>query len=282
MKLTDKVAIVTGGSIGIGQAIVGAFAREGASLVIAARTTSDLEASKQELRGLNGRVEVFPTDVSREEDINRLVDFTMEKFGTIDILVNCAGIYGPIGPVTEIDTQEWMQAISINLCGTFLCTKAVLPVMIEKGKGKIVNMSGGGAASPFPRFSAYGVSKAGVVRFTETVAEEVSEYNIDINAIAPGGVNTRLLDQVLDSGRSAGEMFLSKAIKQKEDGGVPTEKVAELAVFLASSQSDGLSGKLISLLWDSWKDIPQHLPDVMSSDVYTLRRIIPSERGYTW
>ncbi len=282
MILKDKVAIITGGSGGIGKGIASGFAREGSHLVLSARNPLDLEVAKREVQGYGSRVEIFPADVSKEKGVKELVDFTLERFGTIDILVNCAGIYGPIGFVIDIDTDGWTEAININLCGTFICIKAVLPTMIKNRKGKIINLSGGGAASPLPRFSAYGISKAAVVRLTETLAKEVEGYNIDINAIAPGAVNTRLLDQVLKAGEAAGEEFLAKSIKQKQEGGVPPEKVAELAIFLASSESDGLSGRLISLLWDNWREVPKHLNEIMSSDVYTLRRIIPKERGYDW
>jgi 3-oxoacyl-[acyl-carrier protein] reductase len=283
MDLKDKVSIVTGGSRGIGKAIAIAFAKEGAHLVLNSRTASELEMSQQEIKNLSSvRVEIFLGDVTQPEEVKGLVNFTLKQFANIDILVNCAGIYGPIGLVTDVDSEHWLQAIHINLYGTFLCMKAVLPVMMKNKKGKIVNLSGGGAAFPLPRFSAYAASKAAVVRLTETLAQEFKEYHIDINAIAPGAVNTRLLDQALDAGEAAGKEFLAKAIKQKQEGGVPPEKVAELAVFLASDKSDGLSGRLISLLWDNWQEAPQHLNEIMASDVYTLRRITPKDRGYEW
>lgn len=282
MILKGKTTIITGGSRGIGKGVASAFAKEGAYLILSSRTVSELEAAKGELESYGTRIEIFPADVSHPKEAANLVDFALEKFGSIDILVNCAGIYGPIGFVTDIDTEKWIEAIHINLYGTFLCIKAVLPTMIKNKRGKIINLSGGGAVSPLPRFSAYSASKAAVVRLTETLAEEVKEYNIDINAIAPGAVNTRLLDEVLEAGEAAGKNFITRAIKQKQEGGVPPEKVAELAVFLASPQSDGLTGRLISLLWDNWREIPQHLDKIMSSDIYTLRRVIPKDRGYDW
>jgi len=281
--LKDKISIITGGSRGIGKAIAAAFAKEGSHLVLTSRTEAELRAGKREIESFSPtRVEVFRADVSQPEEVIDLVNFTLAKFTTIDVLVNCAGIQGPIGLVTDIDGEEWIQTININLCGTFLCIKAVLPTMMNNKRGKIINLSGGGAVSPRPRLSAYSASKAAVVRLTETLAEEVKGYNIDINAIAPGAVNTRLLDEVLAAGEAAGEKELAKAIKQKKDGGVPLEKVAELALFLASSQSDALSGKLISLLWDNWREMPKHLDKIMSSDIYTMRRIIPKDLGYNW
>lgn len=283
MLLEDKVSIITGGSMGIGKAIASAFAKEGSHLVLTSRTESELETAKREIENSSStKVEIFRADVSQPKEVTDLVDFTLTKFNTIYILVNCAGIYGPIGFVTDIDNEKWREAININLYGTFLCVRAVLPTMIKNNAGKIINLSGGGATSPLPRFSAYSTSKAAVVRLTETLAEEMREYNIDINAIAPGAVNTRLLDQALAAGEAAGKDFLARSIRQKQEGGVPPEEVAELAIFLASSKSDGLSGKLISLLWDNWKEIPQHLDKIMSSDIYTMRRIIPADRGCDW
>ena len=279
MRLKNKACIITGGGRGIGKAIALAFATEGADLVLASRTLSELEETEQEILNLTDRiVAVVPTDISQSEEVGRLVDFTLGKHATVDILVNCAGIYGPIGRITDSNSDEWHKAININLFGTFLCIQAVLPEMMKRNRGKIINLSGGGAVSPFPRFSAYSASKAAVVRLTETLAEEVKEYHIDINAIAPGGVNTKLLEQVLAAGEAAGKDFLQKALKQKEDGGTPPEKTAELAVFLASSDSDGLTGRLLSAVWDNWKDIPKNLSELMATDIYTMRRIVPEDR----
>jgi NAD(P)-dependent dehydrogenase (short-subunit alcohol dehydrogenase family) len=282
MLLKDKVSIITGGSRGIGKAIAARFIKEGSAIVLVARTKSDLEATRQELANSTSRVEIFQADVSKEDNVRGVIDFTLEKFSTVDVLVNCAGVLGPIGLITDIDNEDWLQTVKTNLYGTFLCIKAVLPIMMKKNSGKILNLSGGGSVSPRPRFSAYGTSKAGVVRLTETIAGEIKDFSIGINAIAPGAVNTRLLDQVLEAGDAAGPEEKAKAIKQKKEGGVSPGKVADLAVFLASSESDGLSGRLISMLWDSWRDIPQHLNEIMSSDIYATRRVIPRDRGYDW
>jgi NAD(P)-dependent dehydrogenase (short-subunit alcohol dehydrogenase family) len=283
MELEDKVSIITGGSGGIGKAIAKAFAREGSHLILNSRTASELEATKREIEGLSPvKVEIFPADISQAKQVKDLVDFTLERFATVDILVNCAGVLGPVGLSSEVDAGKWLEAIQINPFGTFLCIQAVLPIMMKNKKGKIINFSGGGAVSPRPRFSAYSTSKAAVVRLTETLAGEVSEHNIDINAIAPGAVNTKLLDEVLKAGKAAGKEELAKAIKQKQEGGTPPEKAAELAVFLASPKSDGLTGRLISVVWDNWQEIPKHLDEIMSSDIYTMRRITPKDKGQEW
>ena len=283
MLLEGKISIITGGSGGIGKAISKAFAKEGALLVLNSRTTLALDKAKDEVLNIcpSARVELFQADISKENGARALIDFGVSKFGMVDILVNCAGIMGPIGLSKDVDPEDWLEAIQINLYGTFLCIQAVLPIMMKKQKGKIINFSGGGAVLPRPRFSAYSASKAAVVRLTETLAKEISEYNIDINAIAPGAVNTKLLEAVLVAGEAAGDE-LAKAEKQKTDGGTPPEKAAELAVFLASSQSDGLSGRLISAVWDNWQGIPGHLQELIKSDVFTMRRILPEDRGFKW
>jgi NAD(P)-dependent dehydrogenase (short-subunit alcohol dehydrogenase family) len=221
-------------------------------------------------------VRAYPVkvDVSRRDDVECMVKFAVEKVNRIDILVNNAGILGPIGPLHVSDPNTWVETVHINLIGTFLCCRAVLPFLIEQGKGKIINLSGGGAASPRPFFSAYASSKAAVVRLTENLAEEVERFNIQVNAIAPGSVNTRLLDEVLAAGDLAGQREKQRAEKQKETGGISPEMAAALAVFLASDESDGLSGRLISAVWDDWAKLSRRIPEIMSGDLFTLRRIV--------
>ncbi|MEE8346169.1 MAG: SDR family oxidoreductase [Dehalococcoidia bacterium] len=278
MLLEDKVSIITGGSMGIGRAVAKAFLDEGSHCVLAARGEPALVKTVDELVTIGPQVRLFPTDVASEQSVQSLVDFTVEEFSAVDILVNCAGILGPIGPSTDVDSGEWWETLEINLRGTYLCNRLVAHEMIRQGRGgKIINLSGGGAASPRPRFSAYAVSKAAVVRFTETLAEETKQYGIDINVIAPGAVNTRLLDQVVEAGEAAGTAHLERTLRQKKEGGVPPERAAELAVFLASSLSDGLTGKFLSAVWDDWRSLPERITEVMSSDIYTLRRVTPEE-----
>jgi NAD(P)-dependent dehydrogenase (short-subunit alcohol dehydrogenase family) len=175
-----------------------------------------------------------------------------------------------------------VQAIEVNLLGSVLLCRAVLPHFRANRYGKIVQLSGGGATNPLPKISAYAASKAAVVRLAESLAEEVREDNIDINSIAPGALNTRLLDEVLDAGPEAvGEAFYARSLKQKQEGGAPMERAAELAVFLASAASDGITGKLLSALWDPWEQLPKHRQE-LQTDIYTLRRIVPKDRGLSW
>ncbi len=203
-----------------------------------------------------------------------MVNKTIKHFGKIDILVNNAGIYGPLGSLIDNDLNLWIETININLLGTVRCTKAVLPYMLKERKGKIINFSGGGTGSvATPTISAYSTSKAAVVRFTEIISEEVKDYNIQINSIAPGAVNTRLLDQVLKAGDKVDKKFLENAKKQKEAGGTPPEKVAQLVLYLASDDSDGITGKLISAVWDDYQNFKNSLDEIKSTSIYTLRRV---------
>jgi 3-oxoacyl-[acyl-carrier protein] reductase len=203
-----------------------------------------------------------------------MVRKTLEMFGRIDILVNNAGMLGPIGPLHENNIDEWIKTVHVNLIGTFLCCRAVLPVMIRQGRGKIINLSGGGAAYPKPNFSAYACSKAAVVRLTETLAEEVKDYNIQVNAIAPGAIKTRMVEQIVEAGEAAGEKALADARRVLEDGGAGFEPVTSLAVFLASDESDGLTGRLISAIWDDWRSLDKdEIKEIMRKGYYTLRRI---------
>ena len=277
MKLHGKVAIVTGGGRGIGEAIALAFAREGARLAIASRTRAELDQVASKIENLGGQVQVIPTDVSKRDDVARLIEATLTAYGQIDVLVNAAGVYGPIGPMWDVDVDKWIQAMKINLFGTFMCCHAVLPHMIERRQGKIVNFSGGGATSPLPRFTAYGVSKTAIVRLTETLAEEVREFNIQVNAVAPGAVDTHLQDDVLAAGERAGDLLERiRRLRETGEGGVPRELPAELVVFLASDDSDGLTGKLIAAPYDGWQSWDaDRISEVMSAPWFTLRRMDP-------
>src|SRR6516225_5919313 len=276
-RLETRVALIVGAGRGIGEAIALRFGAEGARLILAARSTRELETVAEKVKAAGGTAEYVAADVAVTGDVSRLVQKSVESFGRIDILVNAAGIYGPIGRVWEIDANEWMHTFSVNLFGCFLLCQAVLPHMIRTGGGKIINFSGGGATSPLSRFSAYGVSKAAVVRLTETLAEEVKEFNIQVNAIAPGAVDTKLQDSVLAAGEKAGDLLQRiRRLRETGEGGTPREVPAELAVFLASADSGNLTGRLISApndKWESWTG--QRIAQIMSQPWFTLRRMDP-------
>jgi len=285
--LRGKVAIVTGASQGFGLAVARQFVVEGASVAICARDAILLEEVCLELAKATTqgeqKVVSFAVDVSKKDEVEDFVQQVVQDLGRVDILVNNAGVYGPMGEIETIDWNEWVQAIEINLFGSILMSRAALPYLKGQRSGKIIQLSGGGATNPMPRLSAYAVSKAGIVRFVETLAEEVREFGIDVNAIAPGALNTRLLEEVLQAGpEKVGDGFYHKSLQQKESGGASLEIGVGLAVFLGSSASDGITGKLISALWDNWSDWPRHSDELNQSDIYTLRRITGRDRGMNW
>jgi len=286
MKLNNKRAIITGASCGFGFEVAKYFVSEGAKVMLCARDISSLTEAKRKLDNFcQGQAEVYiaKADVSSANEVKEFVKAAIDNLGTIDILVSNAGIYGPKGPIEEIEWDEWSYAIDINLKGTVLMCRAVVPYMKKQKSGKIVLLSGGGATKPMPNLSAYAASKAAVVRFGETLAGELNTCNIDVNSIAPGALNTRLLDEVLNAGPDkVGQKFYEGALKQKENGGASLELGAKLCVYLASNKSDGITGKLISAVWDPWETLEDHIKDLKKSDIYTLRRIIPSERNMDW
>jgi NAD(P)-dependent dehydrogenase (short-subunit alcohol dehydrogenase family) len=286
MKLTGTCAIISGASQGLGYEVAKQFISEGADVMLCARNAESLYQAQQELSKIAGnrsKVLAKPTDISKLGEVEALVKATLAETGRIDVLVANAGIYGTKGPIDEIDWDEWSNAIDINLKGTVIQCRAVLPYLKQQQAGKIIILSGGGATKPMPYLSAYAASKAAVVRFAETLAEEVKAFNIDVNTVAPGALNTRLLDELLEAGPDkVGKEFYEQSIKQQKQGGTPLSVGAALCTFLASSASKGITGKLISAVWDPWKNFPEFLEELNSTDIYTLRRIIPKDRGLTW
>jgi NAD(P)-dependent dehydrogenase (short-subunit alcohol dehydrogenase family) len=285
MKLKGLNALVTGGSQGLGRAIVEHYLREGANVALCARNDRELAAAREELcRTFPARkVLARRTDVSIEPEVNDLVAFALRELGSLQALVLNAGIYGPMGPTESVDLTKWRQAIDINLFGVLLPCRAVIPHFKSAGRGKIVVLSGGGATNPLPNISAYAASKAAVVRLVETLAEELKAHHVDVNAIAPGALATRLVDEVLAAGpEKVGAAFYEKNRQWKEKGATSLDLGASLAVYLASAESDGITGRLISAQWDPWQKLQEYREDLARSDIYCLRRIVPEDRGKTW
>ena len=284
MQLKSKKVVLTGGSHGLGKEIVKMFLNEGASVSMCARNMADLEKAYDDLaphRKEGQKLLIHQADVSKWHDVENFANYTVENLGGIDVLVNNAGVHGSKNAIDDpdFDMDGWMQAINVNLAGTLNMCRAAMPFLKNAGNGKIINLSGGGATSQMPGMSAYASSKAAIVRFTETIAIELKKQKIDVNAVAPGAMNTRLLDDVLDNAQGKiTDEYYQRALKQKETGGTPLNKAAELCVYLASAKSNGITGKLISAVWDDWKNLHNHL-EALDSDIYTLRRIVPEDRS---
>lgn len=284
MKLKNVNALITGGSQGLGKVIAEYFLREGANDVLCARGERELSATGAELTKKFPLQKVLTKtcDVSNEKQVGELVAFALRELGSLQALVLNAGIYGPMGPTESVSLDEWRRAMEINLYGVLLPCRAVVPHFKKASRGKIVVLSGGGATNPLPNISSYAASKAAVVRLGETLAEELKPFHVDVNAIAPGALATRLVDEVLAAGpEKVGAAFFEKNKQWKKKGATPLELGAKLAVYLASAESDGITGKLISAQWDPWERLHEFKTD-LNSDIYALRRIVPKDRGKTW
>jgi len=271
MRLRGKNVILTGASRGIGKIVAQKLDAEGACLALIARNKKKLEETLTLLS--NKRSFYYVCDISDEVAVRKIFSEISKKFNKkIDVLINNAGVQYPIGLFVDNELSVWKDNIKINLFGTINCIKSILPEMIGKKYGKIINLSGGGSTSPRPNFSAYGVSKTAIVRFTETLAEELKKMNIDVNAVAPGAINTSMIKEIIDSEKKAGKEYEEAVIRQKNGGNNPRH-VAELITFLSSSLSDGITGKLISAIWDPWRD--SEFQNLLKNDinVSTLRRI---------
>ena len=285
MNLKQHNALITGGSQGLGKTIAEHFLQAGANVVLCARNEKELFATQDELARKFPAQKVLAKacDVSDEKQVNELVAFALRHLISLQALVLNAGIYGPMGPTESVPLDEWRRAMDINLFGVLLPCRALIPHFKSIKRGKIIVLSGGGATNPLPNISAYAASKAAVVRLMETLAEELRSFNVDVNAIAPGALATRLVDEVLAAGpEKVGAAFFEKNKGWKEKGAVPLELGANLAVYLASPDSDGITGKLLSAQWDPWKDLQKHRDDLAKSDIYCLRRIVPEDRGKKW
>jgi NAD(P)-dependent dehydrogenase (short-subunit alcohol dehydrogenase family) len=271
--LVGRRALITGGGRGIGEAIANCFAAQGARLALAARSAEELESVAVSCRAAGVDCSTHVVDVAVRDQVQHLID----EAGPIDILVNCAGVYGPIGPLIENDMDEWEQALRVNLMGTVYACRAVVPGMVERGRGSIINLSGGGATAPLPNFSLYAVSKAAVARLTDTLAAELAGTRVRVNAIAPGAIDTRLQDDVLEAGPRAGMLFdRMRKMRDTGEGATKPDVPARLALFLASDASAGLTGKLISAPHDPWESWDATRIETLNrSPWYTIRRLDP-------
>lgn len=243
MKLKDKVAVITGSGRGLGRAIALLFAKEGANVVLAARNPDQIEHVAQELKALRKNVIAVRADVSDEAQVEGLIQKTLEAYGTIDILVNNAGSLGPIGPAHKISLPEWEEALRENLTSAFLCCRAVIPTMIEKRSGKIIHVAT--TQTPRPNMTPYMVAKAGMTSLAKQLSRELKEFNIQVNAIHPGVMDTRMQEEIRKAGVEAIGTDMFERLKEEGLLRSPDEP-ANLVLFLASQSGDGITGEFLS------------------------------------
>jgi 3-oxoacyl-[acyl-carrier protein] reductase len=273
----------------LGAHLAASFHAAGAPLYLTGRDQEALERLRATLLDSDSvnadaaAIHCGVADLASPAGVARLVSAAEEALGELTVLVNNAAIQGPIGPLWDNDPCEWEQTLRVNLFAPAALCAAALPQMRARRYGKILNLSGGGATGPRPNFSAYAASKAALVRLTEVIAQETADCGVDANCIAPGAMNTRMLAEVMRVGpERAGAKEHASALKAAQAGDAIPRTAAELAVFLASAAGDGISGRLISAVWDDWRDLQRHREELRASDIYTLRRIVPGDRGKEW
>lgn len=281
--MTNKFALITGGSRGLGTVLVRRFWLDGYSLGVVSRNEAEIRQVLIDLP-LRGNQTAIPLacDLGQPKEVAGLIERVTSLFPKLNVLLNNAAIQGPIGILEFNAFSDWQNTVQVNLLAPVALCQRLIPALAADNGGTIINLSGGGATGPRANFSAYATAKAGLVRFSETLAEELKPRGIRVNSIAPGAMKTAMLGEVLAKGNAAGNRELTAASKVFEDGGAPMDRVADLALFLASDAARGITGKLISAVWDDWEKWPQHLDELSTSDVYTLRRITGRDRRMAW
>lgn len=280
----ERYCLITGASRGLGKALAEHFWQQGWSLILLARGQPVLS---EVLRALGKRagqsLHMIIADLARPEEIERVGETAKSLVPRLDALINNAGIQGAVGPTWENDWNEWLDTLRIDLLAPVGLCRLIAPWMIVNGGGSILSLSGGGATGPRANFSAYATAKTGLVRFSETLAEELKPHNVRVNCIAPGVMSTAMQEEVIAKGESAaGKREYEIAARVLREGGASMRRVAELCHFLASDAARGITGKLISAVWDNWEHWPEHIDELRASDVYTLRRITGRDRGHSW
>jgi 3-oxoacyl-[acyl-carrier protein] reductase len=279
----NRFALITGGSKGLGAHLVRRFWLDGYSLMVVARNLVDIHSILDGLpRCSDQSATPLVCDLADAAKVATLLDSIKATIPHLDVLVNNAATQGPIGHLCKNDLSAWQRTMQVNLLAPVALCQGLIPWMKRPNGASIINLSGGGATGPRANFSAYATAKAGLVRFSETIAEELKGDDIRVNCIAPGAMNTAMLQEVLAKSDAAGSKEASLASEVFQQGGASMDRVAELALFLASDASKGVSGKLISAVWDNWEQWPQHLDELTQSDIYTLRRIAGRDRGFEW
>ena len=263
--LLDTVALVTGGTRGVGRAIAAALGRAGAAVAVAGRAEAELREVAEALDGPPGRSLAVVADVTDQKAVAAMVERVDAELGAVDLLVNCAGSCCAIGPSWTVDPDEWWEDVATNLRGSFLCARAVLPGMVARGRGRIVNVASYAGTRPFPYASGYASAKAGVLSFTEAIAAEAGEFGVKVFAITPGRVRTAMLEWMTESPQ--GRRWLAAQPAGQE---LPAELAGDLVLFLASGGADALSGRFIHVL-DGVEALATRAREIQRDDLYVMR-----------
>lgn len=257
-KLTGQVTIVTGGGRGIGRVIAQTLSRAGAKLAVTARSRDQLDETVHLIQQQGGQAISFALDVTDQLAVEQMVSETARQFGPVDLLVNNAGIAGDEDPIWEVSAADWWQVLEVNLRGPFLCARAVLPSMVARQRGRIINIASNAGVRPIAAYSGYSVSKAGLLRLTDCLAEMTRTHGVSVFAISPGLVRTAMTH----------DMPMWKDVPDSD--WVPVERAGELCAFLATGKADRLSGRYLHVL-DDITELVQRADEILANDLYALR-----------
>lgn len=277
-ELVTKLVWIVGAGRGIGRTIALKLAGLGARVVLSSRSETELaETAGQIQQELHQESICIPCDVADAKQVRAVAAKIEKDFGAVDGLVCAAAVSGPIGYFEENDLDQWEHAVEINLLGSVRCVHAVAGVMKKRGSGRIALFSGGGQGS-YERYSSYVAAKGAIWRLTETLGAELAPFGVFVNAIAPGAVNTRFLDDLLNAGpERVGQQTYDRALKQKASGGTSPDKAADLVEYLFSKASTGLYGKTLSALWDDYRGLDAVAAS--KTDLYTMKRVVTQSGG---
>jgi len=268
-ELRGQVAIVTGAGRGLGRATALALARAGTRVGVVARSEEQLAETVRGVTEAGGDALAIVADVADPASVERMAREAERTLGPVDLLVNNAGTMGPLGPIWEADPGDWWHSIEVNLRGPYLCSRALLPGMVERRRGRIINVSTSAATVAVAHMGAYVIAKTALIRFSENLAAELLNSGVSVFAISPGTVRTAMSEHLLES--EAGKKWLPWFRKLFDRGrDVPAEKPAQLVVQLASGRADALSGRFIDVSDDLAK-LLERLDEVKRDDLYTLR-----------
>ncbi len=269
MELNGAVAVVTGAARGIGRAIAMAYGERGAHVAIVDILADELARTTEELKAAGGRVMPILADVTKVAEVDAMVDQVEQVLGPIDIQVNNAGTFSYIGPVWEAEPKRWFHDIRVNLYGSFLCCRAAVRRMLERQRGYVINIVGGGVGDPHPYSTSYACSKAGLMRLTEGLAREVEPHGVKVFAVAPPAVDTAMTRFIMeDPGGAKWRPGFRRIFEEHRDH--PPELVAELCVKLISGRADSLSGRYFPAT-RSFDEIVGQAATILKDDLMTLR-----------
>lgn len=281
MMKQKKTVLITGATGVIGSCLTEYFAKADYQLILTGRSKEKLDNLSKKIKG---DVLVYAADMAEYGDIKKLFNFVAEKVGRLDVVIPAAGIYGEIGTIEQCDAEKWEEAFRVNVFGVMRLVKESLPLLKKSDAAAIIFFAGGGEGA-LSNFSAYAGSKGAVIRLAETLAQELTGYNIRVNTIYPGAINSGFVQNILEAGKEcAGEKMYQKALDQisgKEETVTP-DKAGEFCLFLASDKAAGITGKVFAARYDDLEKIQKHKKEIMSSDIYTSRRLKPEFLGYDW